>query len=153
MLVDDQLLAEWRAVLELHEASCETQAGRAHAVRHHEDQVPLAARRRAAVLGVLRLLVEDSEEDDKRGCNNGPHEEANFPPERPRSPAIAATLRRAAGQEGVFFGDAVVGDLRRVAAGEQGPVAGHGGYKEMASSIEGFGVDQGPGAKCEGLEK
>jgi hypothetical protein len=39
VLVDDELLAEGGAVLELHEAASQAQTRGTHTVRHHKDEV------------------------------------------------------------------------------------------------------------------
>lgn len=108
VLVDNELLAEGRAVLELHEAARQAQTRGAHAVRDHEDEVALAAWVRAAGLGVAVSLVDDCEDDDGGGCDDGPHEEPEFSPKLPRSRTIRSALGGLAGEEGVFFGNVAV---------------------------------------------
>lgn len=82
----------------------------------------------------MRLLVDDREDDNESGCEHGPHEEADFTPETPLS-RLDMALRRTAGKESVFLGDVtVVGDLARVAAGEERPVFGHGGVRGVELS-------------------
>jgi hypothetical protein len=77
-------------------------------------------------------LVHDGEDDDGCCCDNGPHEEADFPPEFPRSRSACAALRALACQEGIFFRNVAVAADVAGATREEGPVSWHGGSVGVA---------------------
>jgi hypothetical protein len=127
VLVDDELLAEGRAVLELHEAARETEARRAHAVRYHEDEVALASGVRA-VLCIAMSLIHHRENNDSRGRDDGPHEEADLAPELPGPWRGHSALCGFPGEKRIFLGDvAVAADVAGCAVRKERLGAGHGG--------------------------
>lgn len=145
VLIDNELLAERRAVLELHEATRETQARRAHAIRHHEDEVTLAGRVRTAVSRVAMSLVYHCEYDDCSCRKDGPDEQSNLPPKLPRPRSRhSASLCGLSSEERIFLCDvAVAADVAGCAVRKEGSSASHGRLMGMGgkkSRCEGTGV-------------
>ena len=94
MPIHDQRVPGPGAVPELFERPRQRQTRRAHAIRDHEDEIPLARRRIAAAaapwLAMSSLLCDDGDDDDGDRREQGPHEEPDLPPELP---AMSSTGR------------------------------------------------------------
>lgn len=85
------------------------------------------------MLRVLRFLVYDGEDNDEGGCDDGPEEKTDFPPELPC--LRTAAMGRLAGKECIFFCEVAL-VIRRGSVGEEGPFARHGdGGENQAFSV------------------
>jgi hypothetical protein len=155
VLVDDELLAEGRTVLELHEAPGEGETCWAHAVRHHEDQITFARRVGAVMLRVSTMLLVYNCEDDNAYCGkDSPYKQSNLPPELPGPRSACGTLCALARKQGIFFGDvAVAADVARGAVRKERASARHAGQVERKRTGESTRIRNSAGKECWGCFK
>lgn len=118
VFVQNKRVVDGQSVDVLSPAARQAQRGRAHAIADHEDEVPLSGRpfamARRGGFGAL-VLVDDGEDDDGGGSDQGPGEEGNLSPAGP-APAGLLSTRSLTRQEGVFFGCSLIVVRRRAAS-------------------------------------
>lgn len=110
VLVQHERVVDGEALRELTVAPRHGQAGRAHAVRHHEDQVALAGRllaggrgRAVVMTAAARLVLEHhGQHDDGDRGQHGPGEQSDLAPEAPAA-TLGAAVRALARQQSIFF--------------------------------------------------